>query len=68
MRPKWFSEREVPFADMWPDDHLWYPLMLGGDKFYGYFLFDGMDTILNSKLTKVDRLEDIVVPESSLGS
>ena len=41
MRPKWFPIPEVPYNDMWPDDRLWFPLMFRGQKFSGYFKFNG---------------------------
>lgn len=33
MRPQWFSLDELPYADMWPDDEIWLPHMLGGSTF-----------------------------------
>lgn len=50
MRPKWFPISEVPFDDMWPDDILWFPLMLKGQKFSGYFKFKGHSEILEYTL------------------
>ena len=35
MRPQWFKLTDIPYADMWPDDTLWLPLMLAGKKFKG---------------------------------
>jgi 8-oxo-dGTP diphosphatase/2-hydroxy-dATP diphosphatase len=32
---------------MWPDDEFWHPIVFGGKKFSGYFLFDGHDTIVS---------------------
>ena len=51
MLPKWFHEKEIPFHHMWPDDIHWMPLFLEGKKFSGYFLFDGLNTILHHKLS-----------------
>lgn len=56
MQPQWYNVDKVPFASMWPDDPLWFPLMLNGSKFRGYFKFQGMSTILEYKLNKVDKL------------
>ena len=28
MRPVWWEEATVPFPRMWPDDILWFPIML----------------------------------------
>ena len=40
MKPEWFDVDKIPFADMWPDDQYWLPLLLQGKKFRGRFLFD----------------------------
>ncbi|MEK7542897.1 MAG: hypothetical protein AAB503_01145 [Patescibacteria group bacterium] len=31
-KPKWFSFDEIPYAEMWPDDALWLPKVLKGEK------------------------------------
>ena len=51
MLPKWFHEKEIPFEQMWPDDIQWMPLFLEGKKFSAYFLFDGLDKILDHTLS-----------------
>ena len=51
MRPQWFNHNEIPFDNMWPDDKLWYPLMLTGCYFDGYFFFEGMEKLLDHKIT-----------------
>jgi len=63
MRPQWYDICDVPFSQMWPDDQLWFPLMLSGQTFYGYFTFDGMDIIINSSLKQVDQLKDVTIPQ-----
>ena len=40
MRPQWFLFDKIPYDSMWADDPLWLPLLLGGKKFEGKFLFD----------------------------
>lgn len=40
MRPQWFSCNDIPCAQMWPDDHYWFPLFLRDALFKGSFLFD----------------------------
>ena len=40
MLPKWFDITEIPYSEMWPDDHYWLPRVLQGEKFSGYFKFD----------------------------
>ncbi|XP_046855832.1 oxidized purine nucleoside triphosphate hydrolase-like [Xenia sp. Carnegie-2017] len=56
MRPKWFNMDEIPFNEMWPDDKLWFPLMLSNNMFKGYFKFEGHDKILHYTLT--DQIMD----------
>jgi 8-oxo-dGTP pyrophosphatase MutT (NUDIX family) len=47
MVPQWFAFDLIPYAHMWPDDELWLPLLLDGQKFYGEFLFRGHTVIVN---------------------
>ncbi|KAL4658993.1 7,8-dihydro-8-oxoguanine triphosphatase [Arapaima gigas] len=56
MRPQWFDCDKIPFDHMWPDDILWFPLMLQKKKFVGYFKFQGHDLILEQKLEVVEKL------------
>lgn len=56
MKPQWFHIDEIPFEKMWPDDPYWMPLFLGGKKFRGRFLFDGLDIILEKELVEVKEL------------
>lgn len=46
----------IPFADMWPDDSYWFPLLLQKKKFCGHFRFQDQDTILDYSLREVDEL------------
>lgn len=39
MKPQWFKHEEIPFHNMWPNDIYWLPLVLGGKKFKGNFVF-----------------------------
>ncbi|QBG47950.1 8-oxo-dGTP diphosphatase [Verrucomicrobia bacterium S94] len=39
--PIWCSIDDLPFEHMWEDDHIWFPYMLEGRKFTGWFIFDG---------------------------
>lgn len=56
MKPQWFSENELPFNNMWPDDRHWFPLFLAGKKFRGKFLFGETDKILYMNLYEVTDL------------
>lgn len=53
MMPQWFATDQIPFADMWPDDELWFPMLINGDKFEGYFKFEGHNKILDYTLQKL---------------
>ena len=44
-RPEWFDRSELPYDQMWEDDHLWLPLALDGDPFVGRFEFEGGDRL-----------------------
>lgn len=56
MKPQWFECHQIPFNQMWPDDILWFPLMLQKKKFMGYFTFQGHDVILRHTLQEVPEL------------
>jgi len=47
--PRWCPVDAVPFDDMWADDRLWFPLMLGGRAFTGWFVFEG-DAMLDARV------------------
>lgn len=38
--PQWFPLDAIPLGEMWPDDEIWFPLMLEGKKFSGRFYYD----------------------------
>ncbi|XP_033097491.1 7,8-dihydro-8-oxoguanine triphosphatase-like isoform X2 [Anneissia japonica] len=59
MRPQWFGDNEIPFSSMWPDDVMWYPLLLESKQFYGYFKFKGLDDILEHTLKEVEHFDDV---------
>ena len=40
MRPSWFKRADIPYTHMWPDDAIWLPLVLNGQKLHGSFLFE----------------------------
>ena len=51
--PFWCAEGSLPFDEMWADDRLWFPLMLAGRRFRGWFVFDG-DAMLDARVVPVD--------------
>lgn len=64
MLPQWYDIEKIPLSSMWPDDHLWLPMLLNNQKFYGYFTFDGMDTFVDYSLNVVDDLDIINIPQA----
>ncbi len=50
MRPRWFPVAALPYAQMWPDDQHWLPLLLAGKKFRGSFTFDERETLLSVEI------------------
>ncbi len=63
MKPEWYDINNIPFSDMWPDDILWFPSMLKGQKFYGYFTFEGMDNITDYTLKNIEILDSVKIPK-----
>jgi len=51
-------------SQMWPDDEHWHPIIFGGKKFSAYFLFEGLDKIVQHKIDEKDHL--ILVDEGVL--
>jgi 8-oxo-dGTP pyrophosphatase MutT (NUDIX family) len=48
MTPKWFPISDIPYTTMWPDDILWLPQVVHGNKFVkASFTFGEGDTILD---------------------
>ncbi len=39
--PFWVTIDRIPYGEMWSDDRYWLPLLLAGQTFDGYFIFDG---------------------------
>ncbi|KOC64474.1 7,8-dihydro-8-oxoguanine triphosphatase, partial [Habropoda laboriosa] len=59
MRPKWYNLKDIPFKQMWPDDEYWFPYMLQGELFKGYFLYRGQDLILKHNIETVEELPTV---------
>ncbi len=58
--PFWCGLDEIPYAKMWADDEHWLPLLLAGEKFRGYFTFDG-ETLISRH---IDLVPDLSCRES----
>ncbi|KAJ2720887.1 hypothetical protein GGI07_004332 [Coemansia sp. Benny D115] len=42
MEPKWFAvSSEIPYSEMYEEARIWWPTLFKGDRFIGYFYFDG---------------------------
>lgn len=55
MRPQWFPLDAIPYEEMWPDDKIWLPRILAGEKFRGKFLMDGYDAVLQTEIEVVEN-------------
>jgi 8-oxo-dGTP diphosphatase len=53
--PLWTPLEAIPFDQMWADDELWFPLLLAGRRFRGFFIFDG-DAMLDSLVEEAGGL------------
>jgi 8-oxo-dGTP pyrophosphatase MutT (NUDIX family) len=40
MRPQWFGLDELPFESMWPNDNVWMPRLLAGERLLVVCCFD----------------------------
>ena len=40
MNPKWFDIKDVPYREMWKSDRDFLPLILGGKKAVGRYVFE----------------------------
>ena len=59
MLPKWYNTEEIPFSEMNVDAHIWFPLMLKGNFFKGYFLYQGDNTLIDYKIEHVTELDQL---------
>jgi len=50
-KPFWVRTDQIPYDRMWADDSYWMPRLLAGEKFRGWFEFDG-DRMEWSKMEK----------------
>ena len=56
MAPEWFPVAKIPFESMWKDDIFWFDYFLENKLFWGRFVFDASDAILESELREVTEL------------
>ncbi len=43
--PMWCDIDAIPFDEMWEDDRHWLPLVVTGEGFSGYWIFDGAEMV-----------------------
>ena len=55
MKPQWFLNADIPYAEMWPDDIFWLPQVLEGNGVRATFTFGENDTITNQHVQIVER-------------
>lgn len=53
MKPEWFSQSNIPYENMWPDDPYWLPLILSGKGVECKFLFDKNNKILEKEVKEL---------------
>jgi 8-oxo-dGTP diphosphatase len=58
MRPQWFNIKDTPYKQMWPDDELWLPLLLGGKLFKGNVTTDGNNELTSHDIKVVKSLTE----------
>ena len=54
MNPQWFSPKELPLGEMWPDDIFWLPEVIRGNILKAQFTFGQNDRILKKEITIID--------------
>ena len=43
MRPQWFDIGSIPYGEMWPEDKLWLPRVILGEKIKGKIYFKDLE-------------------------
>ena len=55
-KPFWAKITELDYSNMWEDDRLWFPLLLEGKRFNGYFIFDDRK-LVDSRIEELPEKE-----------
>lgn len=56
MAPKWFSVKDIPYKEMWPDDPLWIPQVLKGELVRATFTLSEKDVLIAGDVKVVKYL------------
>ncbi len=51
-KPFWCAVSDIPYSEMWADDALWLPRVLGGESVLGRFIFED-DHMLSHRIVPV---------------
>ncbi|WP_254531766.1 8-oxo-dGTP diphosphatase [Natrinema gelatinilyticum] len=62
--PEWVPVDEVPYDQMWEDDHLWLPGVLEGNTVVGEFLFEGGEPLDEAAFVGHDLEWDVSIDEA----
>lgn len=52
--PQWFDRDELPYDEMWADDHLWLPHVIANESLVGSFAFEGGSTLDDAEFVDHD--------------
>lgn len=56
MKPQWYKISDIPYAQMWPDDKFWLPMVLEGKIVKNYTTFGEKDVIVEQRVEIVSSL------------
>jgi len=51
--PLWFRLSEIPYDQMWEDDHIWLPKLIAREPFVARYIFDG-DNMVDHQLQPLE--------------
>ena len=54
--PLWTDLADIPFDEMWEDDHIWLPMVIEGTRFTASWVFDD-DHMLDYELKEVETVK-----------
>ncbi len=53
MLPQWFDLDKIPYKKMWPDNQLWWPIVLQGDKIKANFVYGPKDKLVEYNIESI---------------